>query len=314
MAVAFTTEPSGARLPTGKTAVPERPRRRASSGAMITSSASMPSASRSRSFIRRRRALASHQSRDWSRVSPVAVSTSRWRRPMRRRWSRTSGTPPARNTRTVGWLRGPLGSASTSRGVARLARCQSATVGVRRPGGVRDGGQVEHEVGRAAEGGVGQHRVLDRVRGEDARERDAEGRQPHQGEGRAPGGVQPHRLARRSERRVGEREAEGLAHHLRGGGGAEELAAPARRAAGAAGQGRGVFEGHEAVGEPRAQRLHRARVLAARRWAGSPRRARSRPAGRGIPRGPAWWRAGPCRRSRRRARPRGAAASGSAAA
>ena len=48
-------------------------------------------------------------------------------RPMRRRCSITSGTPPARNTCTVGWLRGPLGSASTSRGVARLMRVQSST-------------------------------------------------------------------------------------------------------------------------------------------------------------------------------------------
>ena len=35
------------------------------------------------------------------------------RRPARCRWSITSGTPPAMNTCTVGWWRGPLGSAST---------------------------------------------------------------------------------------------------------------------------------------------------------------------------------------------------------
>ena len=43
MAVALTTEPSGARLPRGKTIVPVRPRSRACSGAKITSSASTPS-------------------------------------------------------------------------------------------------------------------------------------------------------------------------------------------------------------------------------------------------------------------------------
>ena len=52
---------------------------------------------------------------------------------MRRRCSMTSGTPPAMNTCTVGWSRGPFGSASTRRGVARLTRSQSSTVGGRRP-------------------------------------------------------------------------------------------------------------------------------------------------------------------------------------
>ena len=37
------------------------------------------------------------------------------------------------NTCTVGWWRGPFGSASTSRGVARLAAIQSRTVGRARP-------------------------------------------------------------------------------------------------------------------------------------------------------------------------------------
>ena len=41
----------------------------------------------------------------------------------------TSGTPPAMNTWAVAKPRGPFGSASTSRGVARLIRIQSSTVG-----------------------------------------------------------------------------------------------------------------------------------------------------------------------------------------
>ena len=43
----------------------------------------------------------------------------------------TSGTPPARNTRTVGC--GPFGSASTRRGTWRLTAIQSSTVGRRSP-------------------------------------------------------------------------------------------------------------------------------------------------------------------------------------
>ena len=39
----------------------------------------------------------------------------------------TSGTPPAMNTCAVAKPRGPFGSASTRRGVARLIRIQSST-------------------------------------------------------------------------------------------------------------------------------------------------------------------------------------------
>ena len=45
----------------------------------------------------------------------------------------TSGTPPARKTRTVGWPTGPLGRTSTRRGTWRLTAIQSSTVGRRRP-------------------------------------------------------------------------------------------------------------------------------------------------------------------------------------
>ena len=48
---------------------------------------------------------------------------------MRRRCSITSGAPPAMNTCAVAKPRGPFGSASTRRGVARLIRIQSSTAG-----------------------------------------------------------------------------------------------------------------------------------------------------------------------------------------
>ena len=212
-----------------------------------------------------RLSLASHQSSDWSSVSPVTVRACRLSRPMRRRCSSTSGTPPARNTCTVGWFCGPLGSASTSRGVARLTRCQSATVGRAEAGGVRDGGKVQHEVRRAAEGGVGQHRVLDRLRREHAPQRNPERREPQEGEGRAAGHVQPDGLAGGGEGAVGERKAQRLGHDLRGRRRAQELAAAAGRAAGATGELGRLLQGHEPVGEARSERLHRARVLAAGR-------------------------------------------------
>jgi hypothetical protein len=62
---------------------------------------------------------------------------------------------------------------------------------------------------------------------------------------------------------VGECHAERLGYDLGRGGGAEELAAASWSAAGATSEGGGVFEAHQAVGEARAERLHRAGVLAA---------------------------------------------------
>ena len=162
MAVHLMTEPSGVRLPTGKHTVEDKPRERATSGDMITSSGSMPS--RSVSSLRKfwRRSLCSHQSRLASSVSPVTVFTLVSSRPARRRCSITSGTPPARNTCTVAKWRGPLGSASTRRGTRRLTSVQSATVGRSSTGHVGDGGNVQQQVGGSAECAVHHHGVVER--------------------------------------------------------------------------------------------------------------------------------------------------------
>ena len=106
-----------------------RPARRAASGAMMTSSGDTCALAERRWRAARRRSLVSHQSSVVPKVSPVAVSTDSCNSPIPRRCSITSGTPPAMKTCTVGWPRGPLGRASTRRGVARLTRCQSLTVG-----------------------------------------------------------------------------------------------------------------------------------------------------------------------------------------
>ena len=129
MDVLLMTLPPGARLPTGKQTVEVRPRERAPSGLMMTSSGSMPS--RSRSVWRRaaRRSLCCHQSSRSPSLAPVTVVTEVSSRPARRRCSITSGTPPAMKTCTVGWLRGPLGSESTMRGTWRLTRAQSWRAG-----------------------------------------------------------------------------------------------------------------------------------------------------------------------------------------
>ena len=99
----------------------------------MTSSGSTPSCRMSRSRSAVRRSEPSHQSSARPSASPVTVRQVSSSRPRRRRCSITSGTPPARNTRTVGWLRGPLGSTSTSRGTCRLTSIQSCTTGRRNP-------------------------------------------------------------------------------------------------------------------------------------------------------------------------------------
>ena len=182
---------------------------------------------------------------------------------MRRRWSSTSGTPPARKTRTVGWFRGPFGRTSTRRGTARFTRCQSATVGTGNPAACAIAGRWRTrfvEPPKAAWTSMAFSTAsavrMRRVGRPSAAE-------PQQRERGAAGHVEPHRLAGRGERAVGKRQAQRLGHHLRGGGGAEELAAAPGRAAGAAGERRGLVEGHEVVREPGPERLHRPEVLAA---------------------------------------------------
>ncbi len=129
MAVLLMTEPSGARLPTGKQIVEVSPRDRAQSGDMMTSPGSMPSCSVRLRRSSCRRSLCSHQSRHAPSVSPETVVTLVSSKPTRRRWSITSGTPPARKTCTVAKFLGPLGRASTRRGTWRLTSAQSAAVG-----------------------------------------------------------------------------------------------------------------------------------------------------------------------------------------
>ena len=123
-----------------------------------------------------------------------------------------------------------------------------------------------------------------------------------EGAGGAAGHVEPDRLAGGRERGVRQREAERFADDLRGGRGAEELAAAAGRGAGAAAHLGGVFERDLVLGEARADGLHLAGVLAVfgqQRDAAGDEHAGQRPAGgeRHHHR-----RAGPCRRWRRRAR------------
>ena len=182
-------------------------------------------------------------------------------RPARRRCSITSGTPPARKTWTVAKLRGPLGSASTRRGTRRLMSAQSAAVGRREAGCVGDGGQVQDQVGGAAEGRVRHHGVAQRGFGDDVAHRDSARFEFQRGAGGAARHVEPDRLAGRRQRAVRERHAQRFAHHLRSGGRAQKLASAAGRSAGAASGAGSFFERDLAVSEAHADGLHAGRIF-----------------------------------------------------
>ena len=82
------------------------------------------------------------------------------------------------------------------------------------------------------------------------------------GAGRAARHIQPDGMAGGRQRGVRQRHPQRLAHHLRGGRRAQELAAAAGRRAGAAQHLGGGFQRDLPVGEARADGLHRAGILA----------------------------------------------------
>ena len=128
--------------------------------------------------------------------------------------------------------------------------------------GVGDGGDVEQEIGGAAEGRVDDHRVVDGGVGEDVLSSKVQLLEAQDGAGGAAGGVEPDGLAGGTESGVREGESEGFGDDLRRGGGAEELAASAGSGAGAAANLGGVFERDLMLGEACADGLDLAGVFA----------------------------------------------------
>jgi len=131
--------------------------------------------------------------------------------------------------------------------------------------GVGDGGDVQEQVGRAAEGGVDGHGIAKGCIREDVLRVDAAGLQVGDSAGGAACHFEPERLARGGERGVRQRHAQALADDLRGGGRAEELTAAAGAGAGAATGVGCLLQGQFAVGEASADRLDAASVLAVER-------------------------------------------------
>jgi hypothetical protein len=158
-------------------------------------------------------------------------------------------------TRHAAVDRGPIG-----RGRAAEAR------------GMRDRRQVQDQVGRTAERGVGHHRVVQGGIGEDVAHAHPARFEPHQRGRRSSRHVEPDRVAGRGEGRVPERHAQRFADHLRRGGGAEELTSAPRRGAGAAAEIRRLLEREFAVHVAHADGLNPGRVLALHREQRDPAR------------------------------------------
>ena len=130
------------------------------------------------------------------------------------------------------------------------------------PRRVRDRGQVEQQIRRAADRRVHHHGVPHRGVGDDVARGQAARRERRQRAGRAPGHVEPDRLPGGRERGVRQRQAERLADDLGRGRGPEKLAAAARRAARAAAQVGRPLQRELTVREPGPDGLHGPRVLA----------------------------------------------------
>ena len=127
---------------------------------------------------------------------------------------------------------------------------------------VRDGGNVQQQIRRAAERRMNGHRVADARGVRMSAQLRARAVQIDERPRRAHGHIAPHRLAGRRERGMRQRQAERFADDLRGGGRAEKLAAAARRGAGAAAEIRRFLQRDQPVREPRADGLDLAGVLA----------------------------------------------------
>ena len=191
----------------------------------------------------------------WPRLIPLTVSASGSRSPARRRCSITSGTPPARNTCTVGWCRGPFGSASTRRGTRRLMAVQSLASGRRNPAACATAGRWRIRFVEPPKAACVTIALCSARVGQDVPHPYAACFQRHQRASGTASHVEPDRMAGGRERRVPERHPQRFADDLRGRGGAEELAAATRRRARAAAEIGGLLERDLAVHEAHADRL-----------------------------------------------------------
>ena len=128
--------------------------------------------------------------------------------------------------------------------------------------GVGHGGQVQDQVRRPAEGGVGHHRVLKRGVGQNLAHRDAAVFEPHQRRRRPLCHIEPDRVPGGCEGGMAERHPKRFGDDLRRGRRAEELAAPARGRTGAAAEIGGILQRNLIVHVAHANRLDARGILA----------------------------------------------------
>ena len=135
--------------------------------------------------------------------------------------------------------------------------------GALQTGLMRHRGQMQNQVRRTAEGRVNHHRIVDGLGRDHVARGDTALHHLEQSARRTPSHVQPHRMTRRRQRRMRKRHAQGLAHHLRCGGGSQKLTAAAGRSTSAASRFSRILQRHVAVRIPRSESLRLTRVFAA---------------------------------------------------
>ena len=126
---------------------------------------------------------------------------------------------------------------------------------------VRDGRQMQQEIGRTSKRCVHHHRIFEGGLGQDVLCPDAEFAQPQQSRRRSFRCIEPHRLARGRQCGMGQRQTESFGNHLRSGGGSEKLAASTWRGARVASYLRGILQSDLALGKACADGLNLPGVL-----------------------------------------------------
>ena len=158
----------------------------------------------------------SSASRFSATVRPVTVRQSPCSRPASSSSRITTGTPPIRSRSAMWYL--PWGLVSARWGTRAATRVE-VVEGQFDPGLVGDGQQMEHGIGRPAEGHGDGDGVLERLLGHDLAGPDAGFEQRHHGLARREGGVVAPPVDGRRRRASRQRHAQRLGHRRHGVGG-----------------------------------------------------------------------------------------------
>ena len=263
MAVLLMTEPSGARLPTGKQTVEVRPRSTRAVGRHdhvigidAVALASICGAGRARRSLSLPPVEAGIESVAGDGLHAGVEQPGRAQ--MQHHFRHAAGEKYL----TVAKPRGPLGSASTRRGTSRFTCSQSARVGRRNPAEKAMAGRCRSKFVDPPKAACSTMALRTAPSVSTSRTPSFKFMQPEDCTCGALCRVEPDGLAGGCERGMRQGQSQRLADDLRSGRGAEKLASAAGRCAGAASHFGRVFQRDLLLRKARADGLHFARILA----------------------------------------------------